>query len=106
MPDPSLFELPPERGLARRDGPATMHAAAGAIASSAATLRARVLAYLRRNGPATDEQIQAGLGMAGNTERPRRVELVRGLLVVDSGQTGKTKAGRPAVMWKAAEVAA
>jgi hypothetical protein len=48
---------------------------------------------------ATDEELQVDLGMSPNTERPRRVELVRGGFVVDSGMVRKTQASRYAVVW-------
>jgi hypothetical protein len=48
---------------------------------------------------ATDEEIMMDLGMSPNTERPRRVELVREGFIVDSGRTRKTRANRDAVVW-------
>jgi hypothetical protein len=46
--------------------------------------------------------MQAELQMQGSTQRPRRVELVRAGLVVDSGLRRRTFAGRSAVVWKGA----
>ncbi len=81
---------------------ATSVAAAKAIEPNAETLRACVLAYLRAvKSGATDEEIQEVTGMEGNTERPRRTELVRLGLVKDSGQVRKTRSGRDAVVWVA-----
>jgi len=73
----------------------------------AASLRSIVLAYIRQQGRdgATDEQIQNAISMNPSTQRPRRVELVEGGLVVDSGGTRKTASGRNAVVWVAAEYA-
>ncbi len=39
--------------------------------------RARILEYLARYGPATDKEMQMGLGMPGDTQRPRRGEIAR-----------------------------
>lgn len=64
------------------------------------TQRRRVLDYLRAFGPATDPEIQEALGMVPNTERPRRVELVTGRLVRDSGQV-KVHHGREHILWEA-----
>lgn len=50
---------------------------------------------------ATDEELQDLLQMNPNTERPRRVELVRMGLVRDSGLTRTTRSGRKATVWVA-----
>ena len=39
--------------------------------------RDRILECIRHHGPQTDGEIQARLHMSGNTERPRRGELVK-----------------------------
>ena len=82
-------------------GSETSKAAADAGRSWAATERERVLRFLRRRGwtGATDEEIQYGLPMQPNTQRPRRVELVRAGTVEDSGRRRRTRAGRQAVVW-------
>ena len=84
-------------------GSATSEAAAESIEPKAATLRRKVLDYLRAAGDlgATDEQMQTDLAMPANTQRPRRDELVTGRLVRDSGNTRPTKSGRSAVVWVA-----
>jgi len=71
----------------------------------AASLRSIVLAYIRQQGRdgATDEQIQQAIRMNPSTQRPRRVELVEGGLVVDSGGMRKSASCRNAVVWVAAE---
>jgi len=61
----------------------------------------RVLQFLRWSGPATDQEIQDGIPMEQNTERPRRIELVRSGFVADSGKTRKTRSGREATVWEA-----
>ncbi len=91
------LELPPAQQHSQ-----TSLAAAKAIAADAPTLRNQVLQYLRQCGSdgATDEQIQFYLDMSANNQRPRRVELVKAGLVVDSGCTRATAAGRKATVWK------
>jgi DNA-binding Lrp family transcriptional regulator len=64
-------------------------------------LQRKVLAWLVENGPATDEEMQEGLGMNPSTQRPRRIELARRGLVVTCG-TRKTSSGRNADVWRVA----
>ena len=78
----------------------TSREAADSVAESAGTLRAKVLAYLKTNGPQTDEELQLALRMNPSTERPRRIELVRCGLVRDSGRRATTNSGRSAVLWE------
>lgn len=54
---------------------------------------------------ATDEEVQDWLGMNPSTQRPRRVELVEGGWVCDSGLTRKTRSGTSAVVWALTEKA-
>lgn len=79
----------------------TSKPAADSMRGQAAILRAQVLACIVESGERgmTDEEIQNALGMAGNTERPRRWELERAGLVKDSGIRRVTKAGRKAAVW-------
>lgn len=79
----------------------TSHAAAERIEPAADTLRAEVYSWIVRNGlyGSTDEETAEALSMAGNTQRPRRVELMDGGHVVDSGRRRKTRSGRNAVVW-------
>lgn len=92
-----LFDPPPPHV---RHSP-TSKAAAVDIESRAATLRARVLNFIRRRGDAgaTDEEIQRSLQMPGNTQRPRRRELEQMGRISDSGTTRPTSSGRQAVVW-------
>jgi hypothetical protein len=78
----------------------TSRAAAESIAVVAGTLRHQVLAFIAEclDG-ATDELIQKGLGMAPNTERPRRIELLHAGLIWDRGTRHPTDSGRRAVAW-------
>jgi len=77
--------------------------AAESITAKAGTLRLEVLEFIQFSGDhgATDEQIQTCLKMNPSTQRPRRIELVRGGYVVDSGRTRQTAAGRNATVWVA-----
>lgn len=89
--------------LAFGDAPAQSHsptsvAAAKAIKPKVSGLRRRVLEFLANAGPATDEDMQIRMAMSPNTQRPRRVELVRDGLVAQF-DTGQTRAGRAAVLW-------
>lgn len=95
----SLFELPPEPPCQVHS--TTSREAAKAIEPRAATLRRLVLDYLRGQGEqgATDLEMQEALGMDGNTQRPRRVELLTAGLIRDSGCTRATRHGRQAVVW-------
>jgi hypothetical protein len=83
----------------------TSIAAADAAKPTAETQRRRVLEWLTVASSssvlcgATDEEMQEGMTLAPNTQRPRRVELVRMGLVKDSGRTRPTRSGRQAVVW-------
>jgi len=79
----------------------TSQAAAAAAAATAPGKRGDVFRFVIQRGQqgATDEEIQNGLMMRDNTQRPRRVELVAAGLVVDSGRTRPTRQNREAVVW-------
>jgi hypothetical protein len=65
-------------------------------------LQRSVLELLRENPHGlTDEEQQHALGMNPSTQRPRRIELARRGLIVESG-TRKTSSGRNAVVWRVA----
>lgn len=88
-------------------GGETSRAAAEEIKPDANKLRRQVLVFLIKCAVmgATDEDMQDGLDMPGNTQRPRRRELVQARLVVDSGYKRYTHSGRKATVWVAKEYA-
>jgi len=105
---PGLFSvdvapMPPATGRTP-DTRATSQAAADAVQPTAASLRAQLLAAIRRMGGRglTDEEAQTLLGMSGNTERPRRRELEQAGLIRPAG-VRETASGRRAVVWIAVE---
>ena len=79
----------------------TSRAAAEAIEPKRGTKRRIVLDYIREMGDegATDEEMQRRLFMSGNTQRPRRVELLDAGFIKDSGARRKTPSGELAVVW-------
>jgi hypothetical protein len=79
----------------------TSQAAAESV-TTAETDRQRVLKYIRAAYGATDEMIATALCLNPSTARPRRVELVRLGLIVDSGRTRLTSSGRAATIWESA----
>lgn len=74
--DPKKFD-PSMRTHAPHNNTPTSQKAAAAIVPESQRLRRQVLEFIRQRGPAgaTDEEIQMGLSMNPNTERPRRIEL-------------------------------
>jgi len=91
------FDNPPH------SGPETSQIAAEAMKPHAETLRRKVLDLLRSVWPdgLTDEEIQDRLNMSGDTQRPRRWELVAVREVLDSGQRRRTRSGHSAIVWVA-----
>lgn len=84
-------------------GSETSLEAAIAAEPAAGTQRRRVLDLLREHPftGLTDHEMQEKLGMNPSTQRPRRVELVDGGLVKDSGICRLTPSGKRAVVWVA-----
>lgn len=78
----------------------TSREAAESMRLDTSTLQLRLLLWLEKHGPATDETMQWDIPMSANTQRPRRVEVVRLGLVRDSGEKRKTRSGRSAVVWE------
>ncbi len=85
-------------GLVRRDHPDTSRDAAQLVTPRTGTQRRRVLDYVAARGGATDREMQAALELDGNTQRPRRVELVTDGWLVDSGQR-RLEHHRAAIVW-------
>lgn len=83
------------------DAAETQRVAAVAAYPSTGTWRRKVLDYIAfcHEDGATDEEIQQYLNMNPSTQRPRRVELVEGGWIEDSGRRRKTRSRRDAVVW-------
>ena len=98
--EPTFADTP---GLVRADHPDTSHVAAATIPRTG-TLRRAVYDAIRRTGDEglTDSELQRALNMEGNTERPRRVELIDAGLIKDSGRR-RYEGGRPMIVWVAVE---
>lgn len=81
--------------------PSTSIEAKKAIQPVARTLRAQVFVELLKRGTAgaTLEELELALKLPGNTVRPRRQELEKRGLVVDSGRERPTSSGRQAIVW-------
>jgi len=79
----------------------SMHAADSLGQATLNAMQRRVYEFLVWRGAtgATDEEMQTELGMNPSTQRPRRVELARKGLVVESG-TRRTTSGRMAGIWR------
>jgi hypothetical protein len=90
-------------------GSKTSESAARSIGGRSRGDREKIREFLRlrKEYGATDEEIGRFLGMAGDTVRPRRGELVDCGLVVNSGRTRLTSRGRRlATVWILTEFAA
>ncbi len=86
------------------NGTPTSDAAAASMRPHAATLRADIYSFVSRRHQvgATADEIEMMLEIAGNTVRPRLVELRQLGSIRDSGRTRKTRSGRSAIIWVAA----
>lgn len=95
-----LFE--PAPGLVGARHPDTSRDAPALVMPRTGTLRRAVLDYVTARGDdgATDLEIQTALRMPGNTERPRRLELVSAGLLEDSGDRRHAR-GRAFIVWRA-----
>lgn len=82
-------------------GSDTSVTAAKRVETKAGTDRRKVYDFIRERGEqgATDSEIQIGLDMTGDSERPRRWELLKAKYIRDSGKKRETPAGNPAVVW-------
>ncbi len=83
----------------------TSRRAAESMVPAAMAQAARVFHFIAECGEegATDHEVQAELGMTGDSERPRRWSLQRSGLICDSGQRRKSPKGRKAIVWIATE---
>lgn len=79
----------------------TSREAAAALADDVVvSLREQVYHCIRESVDGlTDDDVQRRLDLPGNTERPRRIELVRAGRIVDSGERRITRSGRRATVW-------
>jgi hypothetical protein len=82
--------------------PTTSRLAAQRIRPASGTQRQNVLDELASVFPngMTDEELQNGLEMNPNAQRPRRIELVEQGWVEDSGTRRKTMSGLDAIVWQ------
>lgn len=80
---------------------ATSRAAAQAIEPRTPSLRLQVLEFILSCGEqgATDQEIAAALNLSGDTQRPRRCELVKQGKIRPAFKMRKTSAGRDAQVW-------
>ena len=108
---PPLFPLSdpdaPSIGKFQRPGGAaeTQRLAAIEAYPATGTWRRRVLNAITAAGArgSTDEELQDLLRLNPSTQRPRRVELVEGGWIEDSGRRRRTRSGRDAVVWTLSE---
>lgn len=100
LPDPTANET-----QVRRDATDTSRLAALRAFPRSGTARKKVLDHLGRAGEAgdTDERIQDILRMGSHSECPRRLELVAGGWVEDSGKRRRTRTGASAIVWRLTE---
>lgn len=83
----------------------TSAAAAVSMSERAVTLRQMVFEAIEaaQDLGLTDAEIQDLLEMPGNTQRPRRIELLQMGRIQTLGNTRPTKSGRSAVVWVATQ---
>lgn len=79
----------------------TSAAALRDIQPKAPSLRKQVEAFILGRGAegATDEEIQHALDMVGNTQRPRRRELVKAGAIVEASEKRLTSSNKEATVW-------
>ena len=87
---------------ARRTDPATSHAAAAQAVALAADHHALILAALRTHGPAGKSAIATRIGLDGHQVGKRMAEMERAGLIVLTGKTVPSSAGRAEREWAAA----
>ena len=77
-------------------GSDTSYAAAASVEDDASTMRARVLACIKENGPATCDEVEVLLDMAHQTCSARIRELCLKDQLIDTGGRAKTRSARSA----------
>jgi hypothetical protein len=87
--------------MSRRDHPETSREAAADVFRKLGAKHARVLEAFENTGPEgmTDMALDARYAGQSPTLRPRRVELTRKGLIVDSGRCAESPGGRRAIVW-------
>jgi hypothetical protein len=97
----------PKPGKVQSNHPDTSRAAAAAQYPRGGTLRRKVLDAVAVCGDfgLTDEELMVACEMKPNTMRPRRVELVEGGWLKDSGKTRQTAQGFDSIVWVLTEEA-
>lgn len=89
-------------GKVRADHPDTSRKAALHAMPNTGTQRLRVLEAIAQC-PRTDDELQHDLRMSGNSQRPRRGELVEGEWIEPSGEERRTRDGNEdAIVWRLA----
>lgn len=93
-------ELGPELAAGLLPKPGTREYAM-ALRARRARMKGLVFAFLVGRGAdgATDQEMQLGLGLHANSQAPRRVDLVREGVVVNTGKRRKTSSGHTAIVW-------
>jgi hypothetical protein len=93
--------LESEHAYVRRDAKATSVLAALVTLPRSRTRRYAVLEAIAGAGEhgRTDEELYGLIGAGPNTVRPRRVELVDGRWIEDSGKRRPTCTGADAIVW-------
>lgn len=89
----TIWDVPPHQSTE------TSRDAAISMSGKTANLRDLVLKELQLEA-LTDEQISERTGLAPNTARPRRVELLQRGLIEEVGKA-VTRSGRKASLWRA-----
>jgi hypothetical protein len=96
-PDPALSA---NHTVVSKNPQVTSAAAAKRAFPKSGTQRHDVFCFIARRGGATDEEIQMGMGISPNSERPRRGELVEDGFIEDSGRTRQqATTGNEAIVW-------
>ncbi|MCA1379516.1 MarR family transcriptional regulator [Bradyrhizobium sp. BRP05] len=83
----------------------TSMAAADSMLTDAPTLRDNILAFIRREGDATCDEVEVRCNLTHQTASARIRELVLQGKLVDTGDRRKTRSGRKARVYEAAEAA-